>query len=96
MLTKNVINNILGKNIVNDKISKNRTSITSQLVSLMQEYPNDYVVITSRWGSDYKVYGPYTYRSQAESVHSQLLERLDADWKFSVYVLNQNSLRGFL
>jgi hypothetical protein len=96
MITKKIINNILGKKIVFDKFSKNQTSISGQLLSLINDYPNDFVVIASRWGSDYRIRGPYTYRSQAESTYNTLLERADSDWKIGIYQLNQNSLKDFL
>jgi len=96
MITNKIINNILGKSIKRDNRSKNKTAISAMLLNMIREYPNDFVVIFDRFGSDFKVSEPYTYKEDANKYYKYMSNNLDINWKAGIYTLNKNSLSHYL
>ena len=67
-----------------------------KLKQLIRDYPNDYIVIASRWGSDLNISDPYTYKSVANILYDSWLNQLSIDWKVGIYQLNNRSLKSFI
>jgi len=94
--TNKVVNKMLGNKPKKDKRSKNKTQISNKLMNLIREYPNDYIVISDRFGSDFKISEPYTYRQDAVEEYNSRINNLPINWKTNIYQLNKNSLSRFL
>ena len=67
-----------------------------KLKQLIRDYPNDYIVIASRWGSDFKISEPFTYESDAKVIYDSWLNQLSIYWKVGIYQLNNRSLKSFI
>jgi len=66
------------------------------LLKLMAENPNDYIVIASRWMSDFKYSMPFTLEKNVKEKYYKYLNQLDINWNIGIYQLNNTSLKRFL
>lgn len=94
--TNKILNNFLGRDIVKDLNSRNKTVISERLKQLIAEYPNDYIVIANRFNSDFRISDNFTYRKDAIDVYNMFIDELDMDWKVGIYNLNKDDLKRFL
>ena len=71
--------------------------IKTKLKNLMNDYPNDFIVIANKWNSDFIISEPFTYEKEAIKYYKFLCKKTNnIYYKIGIYQLNCFALKGFI
>ena len=63
---------------------------------LIKDYPNDFIVIATRWNSDFKISEPFSLEKEAIKYYNFLSKQININYKIGIYRLNCFALKAFL